>query len=151
MGSQTGRFGLLNLGDLDDGGPPGPSLVFGTSTASTVFLSPLSQAASQAAQEVGVTNESKVGLLKVGDPTEYCGGVVGLGRSQGNGARRWCTKPSAKSRSGGCTIKQHRSDIVQLEANSFYIRGRVGQARLTPRLSASSASIPSEDIGGLST
>lgn len=111
----------------------------GTSSSTSLFVTPTSQAASQVASVAGGATGSKVGLLLVRSIDVHCRGVI-----KGLGPIRFCTKDI-----GDCAIKSHERK-VHIEEGRYYIRCVThGHARLEPSLDAMSDSIPEEDFMGL--
>ena len=61
----------------------------------------MSQAVSQAGDDGGIPNGSKVGLMAVEDPELFCRGVVGSRTAR---PVQWCTHLA-----GECSVKSHKS------------------------------------------
>ena len=90
---------------------------------------------SQADRDNGEVSVSKVVLVVVHSPDEFC-----LGAIKGE-LRRWCTKSRAE-----CTTQRHPFSRLNVEANTYYIHcPRVGQVWFEPSLSVMCQFIPSED------
>lgn len=135
--------GVLDFGDVDI--PVDEAVNYspsssGTSRSSSSFVTPPSQAATQAASVEGGTNGSKVGLLLVRGVDNYCRGVI-----KGLGPIRFCSKLA-----GDCTVKSHERKVNIVDGR-YYIRCAThGHARFEPSLDSMSDSIPGEDFQGLS-
>ena len=107
----------------------------GTSEESPVYATPASRSVSQADRDSGEASVSKVGLVVVHSPDEFC-----LGAIKGE-PKRWCTRSRAE-----CKTQWHPFSRLNVEANTYYIRcPRAGQARYEPSLSIMCQFITSED------
>ena len=101
---------------------PPNGIVSSRSGESSFFASPSSNLSSSTGGDM-----SNVGLLKVHDVNDICGGIIAVRGSNANNGNIFCTRAS-------CATPSHRTKAL-LQSNHLCIRGtRSGQALCSPSL-----------------